>query len=68
MSDDSKGTARGKAFARNWFAANPDPQKLSQEETAEYLTEVEWRECEKCVGVGCKACGDEGGKMEAIDD
>ena len=44
------------------------PEKLTREETREYLADLEWVECEPCRGTGCAECADEGGKWEADYD
>ena len=40
--------------------------KLTAEETREYLTDLEWEECEECCGTGCQKCDGEGVRWEAV--
>ena len=41
--------------------------KLNCDEIRDYLTDIEWQECDNCQGTGCELCDDEGGRMEASD-
>lgn len=43
------------------------PEKLSRQETREYLTDLEWEECELCEGTGCEKCNHEGIVWETVN-
>ena len=42
-------------------------EKLTPEETREYLTDLEWRECGSCDGTGCAECNGEGVVWDAVN-